>query len=100
MRWERLLSAYLEAGGTAASFWRETPRTTMLTILAYRRRRGWQAWHSGALARFEFKDGYPSVEAMMGVPKRVDTRQQQVMLAHNLRLWRSVLNRKDAAGEA
>lgn len=95
-----MLSAYLEAGGTTGAFWRETPRTTMMTVLAYRRRRGWSSWHTASLGRFDFKDGYPSLDAMMGVPKRVDVRHEQTMLAHNLRLWRSVLNRKDAAGEA
>lgn len=97
--WERRLSAYLEAGGSSDAFWRETPRTTMLAVEAYRRRRGWQAWNTAALGRFEFKQGYPSLEQMQGLPERDDEAHRQMMLAHNLRLWRSVLNPKAAAGE-
>jgi hypothetical protein len=100
LRWERLLSAWLEAGGAEAAFWRATPRTTLLTIDAYRRRRGWLAWNIAALGRFEFEHGFPTLESLMGVAERQSDEHRRVMLAHNLRLWRSVLNREEAAGAA
>ncbi|MCW3837809.1 hypothetical protein ACFQ1E_17325 [Sphingomonas canadensis] len=65
-----MLSGYLEAGGSTQSFRRETPRTTMMTVRAYRRRRGWSAWMTSALGRFEFPGGHPSMDEVMGQPKR------------------------------
>lgn len=93
------MGAYLEAGGTTAEFWRETPRTTILAIEAYRRRRGWLAWNTAVLQRFEFEN-YPTLESMMGIRETDSDAHRRVMLAHNLRLWRSVLNPKEAAGAA
>jgi hypothetical protein len=68
-------------------------------IEGYQRRRGWLAWNTAALGRFEFEQGYPSLESIQGIPERQTEERRQTMLAHNLRLWRSVLNRKEAAGE-
>lgn len=95
-----MLGAYLEAGGTTAAFWRETPRTTVLAIQAYRRRRGWLAWNTAALQRFAFDNGFPSLESLMGLPDRESEAHRQVMLRHNLALWRSVLNPREASGAA
>src|SRR5690606_16612572 len=57
--WGEVLGQYLEAGGTTERFWRETPNTTIETILAYRRRRCWAAWQPAVLQRFDFGDDYP-----------------------------------------
>lgn len=83
-----------------ASFWKETPRTTVLTIEAYRRRRGWLAWNTAALQRFDFEDGFPSLESIQGIPERQTEEHRQVMLAHNLRLWRARLGQMEMAGNA
>lgn len=42
----------------------------MIAIQAYRRRRGWHAWNTAALGRFDFKNGYPTLEQVMGLPER------------------------------
>jgi hypothetical protein len=52
------------------------------------------------LSRFTFDSGFPSLETMMGIAERQSEDHRRVMLAHNLRLWRSVLNPREAAGAA
>ena len=39
-----------------AEFWQATPRETWLAVKAYRRRRGWMAWHGAVLSRIEGRD--------------------------------------------
>ena len=44
-----------------------------MTIRAYERRRGWLVWQTATLGRFEFDGGYPSLQAMQGLPERSRT---------------------------
>lgn len=67
-----MLGQYLEAEGSLVEFWTiETPRTTIIRIQAYRRRRGWLAWQTAALGRFSWKeygDSIPPLHLMMDLP--------------------------------
>jgi hypothetical protein len=91
--WEKVLDQYLEAGGTTESFLRETPKTTLATIRAYHRRRGWIAWQTAVLQRGEFKDGFPSLQELMGT-EPVAVPQSPVDLVHAIGLWGAALARK------
>lgn len=86
-----MLGQYLEAGGSLAEFWSiETPRTTLIRVSAYYRRRGWSAYWTAALGRFSWKgeeSGIPSLEAMMGVKKPPIRRQSNDVMLAAMRGW-------------
>lgn len=86
-----MLELYLEAGGTLAEFWSiETPRTTLIRIQAYRRRRGWQAWNTAVWGRFTF-DGYemgiPPLHEAMGLPPPQARVQSPDEMSRVMRAW-------------
>jgi hypothetical protein len=72
-------------------FWDiETPRTTMIRIASYRRRRGWLAWNTAVLGRFTFEDyemGIPPLEQTMGLPPRNSRVQSAEELSAIMRAW-------------
>ena len=51
------------------------------------------------LARAEFKDGFPSLESLTGETGLEERpAQSDDLLAHNLRLWRAVLDNPQPSG--
>lgn len=70
-------------------FYRSTPRIIALAITGYRRRRGWMAWHIGAMSRIGGED-YPALEDMTGQAVEADL-PSDTMLGHKLRLWKAAL---------
>jgi hypothetical protein len=74
-----------------AEFWDiETPRTTMIRVASYRRRRGWLAWNTAVLGRFTFDDydmGIPPLDKTMGLPPRRSRVQSADELRATMQAW-------------
>lgn len=60
---------------------------------AYRRRRGWLAWHVALLGRVDNKH-FPELAELTGeAPVAQQRGQSQAQLLHNVKLWKAVLRR-------
>lgn len=83
-----------------SEFWGLTPRQTYLAIRAYRRRRGWLAYHIGWLGRCR-ADDFPKLAMLTGDPdgESPDDQDDGESQLQVTRMWNSVL-RGMAAAEA
>lgn len=73
---------------------RETPKTTIATVLAYRRRRGWMVYNIATLQRFDFDDGFPSLRELQGLKPSPPPEQSEDQMRSNLLDWQAVMERR------
>jgi hypothetical protein len=71
----------------------------VLHFRAYERRRGWMAWHTAVLNRFDFEHGFPTLATLTGDAGPGDQAEQSdETLRHNIRLWKATLGQLGPQG--